>query len=69
MYIYSALHISILRQFDNVLCEKIVLKIHLIIKGILLSLQKDHQHNKNLTKHQTKIITAVNTNSFKLQKS
>ena len=39
-----------------------VLKTHLLIKNIWLSLQKLHQYNKNLTKHQTKINTAIITN-------
>ena len=40
---------------------KMVLKTHLFMKNILLSLQKLCQY-KNLTKHQTKLNTAINTN-------
>ena len=36
---------------------------------MLLSLQKRRQYNKNLTKHQTKINTAIITNLLKLQKN
>ena len=36
---------------------------------ISLSLQKLRQYNKNLTKHQTKINTAIITNQLKLQKN
>ena len=43
--------------------------IHLFIKNISLSLQKLRQYNKNLTKHQTKINTAINKNWLKLQKN
>ena len=42
-----------------------VLKTHLFIKNITLSLQKLSQYNKSLTKHQTKINTAIITNQLK----
>ena len=41
---------------------KMVLKTHLVIKNIPLSLQKLRQDNKNLRKHETKINTTCNTN-------
>ena len=46
-----------------------VLKTHFFIKNISLSLQKLRQYNKSLTKHQTKINTAIITNQLKLQKN
>ena len=39
-----------------------VLKIHLFVKNISVSLLNLRQYNKNLTKHQTKINTAIKTN-------
>ena len=46
-----------------------VLKSHLFIKNISLSLQKLRKYNKSPTKHQTKIKTAIITNQLKLQKN
>ena len=47
----------------------IYIYIYLFIKNISLSLQKLRQYNKSLTKHQTKINTAIITNQLKLQKN
>ena len=46
-----------------------VFKTNLFLKNILLYLQKLQKYNKNLTKHQTKINTAININELKLQKN
>ena len=46
-----------------------VIKTHLLIKNVSLSLQKLRQYNKSLTKHQTEINTAIITNQLKLQKN
>ena len=54
---------------NNALDAKMVLKTHLFIKNISLSLQKIRQYNKSLTKNQTKINTAITTNQLKLQKN
>ena len=52
---------------NNALDAKMVLKTHLFIKNISLSLQKLRQYNnKSLTKHQTKINTAIARNQLKL---
>ena len=63
IYIYICIYtyafkfnISILKSFHNVFHKKIILKLHLFIKNISRSL-----HIKNLSKHQTKINTAINT--------
>ena len=61
MYIHTHIYIAI-NNINNVLDAKIVLKTLLFIKNILLYLQKLRQYNKNLTKHQTKVNTAVDTN-------
>ena len=55
-------NISVLKSFDNVYHQKIILKTDLFIKKISRSLQKLFQYDKNLLKHQTKINTAINTN-------
>ena len=52
------------KNINNALDSKMVLKTHLFIKNISLSLQKLRQYNKSLTKHQTKINTAIITNQF-----
>ena len=57
IYVYICLQVYI-----YMLDTKMVLKTHLFIKSISLSLQKLCQYNKNLTKHQTKINTAISTN-------
>ena len=54
-----------LKAINNALDSKMVLKTHLFIKNISLSLQKLRQYNKSLTKHQTKINTAIITNQLK----
>ena len=59
MYVFDK---SILKSFNNVYQKKIILKTHLLIKNILSSLQKLFQCNNNLSKHQTKISTVINTN-------
>ena len=59
--IYICYHINF-KAINNVLHVKMVLKTHFFIKNISLSLQKLCQFNKNLTKHQIKINTAINTN-------
>ena len=56
------------KSFRNVFHKKINLKTHLFIKSISWSLQKFRQYDKNLTKHQAKINTAIDTNQLKLQK-
>ena len=61
MMVNSVLHRK-MKAINNVLDAKMVLKTHFFIKNISLSLQKLRQYNKNLTKHQTKINTAINTN-------
>ena len=66
MYIYIYINF---KTINNVLDAKMVLKTHLFIKNISLSLQKLRQYNKNLTKHQTKTNTAIITNQLKLQKN
>ena len=53
---------SSLKSFNNIYQNKIILKTHLFIKNILGSLLKLFQCNKNLSKHQTKVNTAINTN-------
>ena len=60
MYIYIYIYINF-KAINNVLDAKMVLKTHLSIKNISLSLQK-LQYNKNLTT-QTKINTAIITNN------
>ena len=62
-YIYIYTYINF-KAINNVLDAKMVLKTHLFIKNISLSLQK----LRSLTKHQTKINTAIITNQLKLQK-
>ena len=57
-----------IKKMVNEKLWKMVLKTHLFIKNISLSLQKLCQYNKSLTKHQTKINTAIITNQLKLQK-
>ena len=70
MYIYIYIYIYInFKAINNALDSKMVLKTHLFIKNISLSLQKLRQYNKSLTKHQTKINTAIITNQLKLQKN
>ena len=59
MYVFDK---SILKSFNNVYQKKIILKTHLFVKNILGSLQKLFQCNNNLSKHQTKINAAINTN-------
>ena len=66
MYVYIYINF---KGVSNVLDAKMLLKTHLLIKNILLSLQKLRQYNKNLMKHQTKINTAIITNQLKLQKN
>ena len=65
IYVYINVYICIY-MFTSIyiymLDTKMVLKTHLFIKSISLSLQKLCQYNKNLTKHQTKINTAISTN-------
>ena len=67
MYIYIYVYINF-KAINNALDANMVLKTHLFIKNISLSLQKLRQYNKSLTKHQTKINTAIITNQLKLQK-
>ena len=68
--VYVCIYIYInFKGVSNVLDAKMLLKTHLLIKNILLSLQKLRQYNKNLMKHQTKINTAIITNQLKLQKN
>ena len=70
IYIYNILYISYTyiyiyincKTINNLLDAKVVLKTQLFIKSISVFLQKLCQYNKNLTKHQTKINTAINTN-------
>ena len=71
IYIYIYIYINIyiytyinFKAINNALDAKMVLKTHLFIKNISLSLQK----LRSLTKHQTKINTAIITNQLKLQK-
>ena len=45
----------------DVLDKKIVLKTHLSNINISVSLEKLRQYNKSLTKHETKLETAINT--------
>ena len=59
MYVFDK---SILKSFNNVYQKKIILKAHLFVQNILGSLQKLFQCNNNLSKHQRKINTAINTN-------
>ena len=59
MYVFDK---SILKSFNNVYQKKIILKAHLFVKNILGFLQKLFQCNNNLSKHQTKINAAINTN-------
>ena len=68
IYIYICIYINF-KAINNVVDAKMVLKTHLFIKNISLSLKKLRQYNKSLTKHQTKINTAITTNQLKLQKN
>ena len=61
IYIYIYIYINC-KTINNLLDAKMVLKTQLFIKNISVFLQKLCQYNKNLTKHQTKINTAINTN-------
>ena len=62
LHVYKLHSNNIISILNNVLDAKMVLKTHLFIKNISLSLQKLRQYNKNLTKYQTKKInTAINT--------
>ena len=68
IYIYIYIYINF-KAINNALDSKMVLKTHLFIKNISLYLQKLHQYNNSLTKHQTKINTAIITNQLKSQKN
>ena len=68
LYIYIYIYINF-KTINNALDSKMVLKTHLFIKNISLSLQKLRQYNKSLTKHQTKINTAIIRDQLKLQKN
>ena len=68
IYIYIYIYINF-KGINNVLDAKMVLKTYLFIKNISLFLQKLRQYNKSLTKHQTKINTAIIRNQLKLKKN
>ena len=61
-YVYASLYIRIY-LYILLICMHIY-----VIKISLLYLQKLYQYNEDITKHQTKINTALNTNELKLQK-